>query len=267
MAEQIFTSNNYERFIPAEFNREVKKTKKLEASMQEHGFISDFPIGVVRRPDGKLSIRRGHHRFYVARKLGIPIKYVESTDIMSNYQEGQSIRHWSPEDYLTAACRQGENPDYKVVQEYCKKSGISSNLAIAMFSGKTAGSGGSAANAAFKTGYFKIKDHKHPQAVLDLVLHCKLCGVEPCSTSLFVSALSKALLVKECNINQLKAKIKSYPDVITKQRNLDQYLTVLEKVYNRQSRDKLALKFLAYEEGRRRIKANKFGGENRKRGK
>jgi len=50
----------------------------------------------------------------------------------------------------------------------------------------------------------------------------------------------------------MKAKIKSFHSMMEKKANLDQYLDMLEELYNRQSRSKVPLNFLAMEEAKRR---------------
>jgi len=52
---------------------------------------------------------------------------------------------------------------------------------------------------------------------------------------------------------QMKAKIKSFHSMMEKKANLDQYLDMLEELYNRQSRSKVAAEiFLAMERAKRR---------------
>ena len=178
---------------------------------------------------------------------------------MSIHQEGITTVDWSINDYLISHCRSGK-PDYLAVKAYCDESGISPNLAISMFAGRTAG--GSGANETFKLGNFKIKNTEHPRQIKELVTFCKDCGIEPFNSNLFIIALSKVLLVESCSVSRLKTKMKTYSALIGKKVNLDQYLTVIEEVYNRKSQTKVPLKFLAYEEGKRRMEQARFGGEN-----
>ena len=98
----ISKTKNYDRFDLHEINRPVKNTKKLELSMIEHGFIDAHPLHVITNGNGKLKIKDGHHRFMVARKLGIPVKYVVCDDAAGIHQLVETTNKWSLRDYLSS---------------------------------------------------------------------------------------------------------------------------------------------------------------------
>jgi len=74
---KILESNNYQKFVISLFSRNVIKTQGLEESMLKFGFLDVFPVMVRRLDDGRLEILEGHHRFEVACRLGISIKYLK----------------------------------------------------------------------------------------------------------------------------------------------------------------------------------------------
>jgi len=232
------------------FNRDVKKTKRLEKSMLKHGWIDACPLHVIRNGSDKLKIKQGHHRFIAAQKIGIPIKYVECVDDATIYELEATTIRWSMEDYLTSHCRTGKK-EYLKVRQYCDETGIGLNQAFSMLAGHAAGSGNF--QREFKEGDYKVKGTSdHAGIVKDIVLCIKKYGVPFYNTSLLVKAISKIVWVTELSLPQLKSKIKLFPYLFEKKANLDQYLDLLEEVYNRQSRIKLPLKFLALEEAKRR---------------
>jgi hypothetical protein len=245
LMDQLQETRNYEKFELLNFNRDVKKTRNLEASMKEYGFLSPYPLHVQRNGNGKLKIKAGHHRFYVARQLGIPVKYVISNDDISIYQLEKATNPWSMQDYLESHCRRGL-PEYLKVKRYCDETGIPVNLAIAMLGGNTAGTANF--TEAFKTGTYKVKgSSSHAEMVKDLVLCLKGCGVKFYNTALLVQGFSRCVWLKEFSVNKMKSKMRTFHGLMEKKADLNQSLIMLEDIYNRQSREKIPLRFLAEE--------------------
>jgi hypothetical protein len=247
---KIMESKDYGMFGMMPFNRDVKRTKYLESSMKRHGWIDAYPMHVVQEGSRKFKIKAGHHRFVVAKKLEIPVKFVVCDDDTTIYELEKASLRWSMQDYLDSHCR-NEKPEYLRVKEYCEESGISLQLAISMLGGHSAGSGNF--QYEFKDGKYKIKEGSdHADIVKNLVLYIKKHGITFYNQSLLVQAISKTVWVKGFDIAQFKNKIKQFHGIIEKKANLDQYLNMLEELYNRQSRAKVPLKFLATEEAKRR---------------
>ena len=248
---QLATTNNYAKFELLNFNRDVKRTERLEKSMQEHGYIPAYPIHCVVNGNGKFKIKAGHHRFYVARKLGIPVYYVVCRDEASIFELETTTNRWIVEDYLSAHCREGKNKDYLKVREYCEETGMGIQNAVSMLGGHSAGSGNF--QQEFKNGTYKIrKDCDHAEIVKDIILHAKKCGVKFYSSNLFVQAVSKVVWVDGFCIPKFKSKLKLFAGFMEKKANLQQYLDMIEEIYNRQSRDKIPLAFLAAQKAKER---------------
>ncbi|MFA5377574.1 MAG: ParB N-terminal domain-containing protein [Dehalococcoidia bacterium] len=252
---QLGCTNNSAKFELLNFNRDVEKTRRLEESMKKHGYIPAYPIHCVSNGAGKFKIKAGHHRFYVARKLGIPFYYVVCEDKASIFELERSTNRWVVKDYLTAHMREGKNKDYVKVSEYMDETGIGLQNTMSMLGGHSAGSGNF--QSEFKDGTFKIrKDSDHAEIVKDIVLHAKKCGIAFFSNTLFVQAISKVVWVDSFCISKFKAKIKLFSGMMEKKANLQQHLDQLEDIYNRQSRDKVPLAFLAAQKARDRNIAN-----------
>lgn len=248
---KLAVTNNYNKFELLHFNRDVKRTERLEASMKKHGYISAYPIHCVQNGSGKYKIKSGHHRFYVARKLGIPVYYILSDDQATIFELEEATNRWNFYDYLSAHCREGKNRDYLAVREYCSETGIGLQNSLSMLGGHSAGSGNF--QREFKTGTYRIrKDCDHAETVKDIILHVKRCGVSFYNNSLFVQAISKVVWVDDFNILKFKSKIKAFAAFMEKKANLQQYLEMVEEIYNRQSREKIPLSFLAMQKARER---------------
>jgi hypothetical protein len=239
---KIQQTTSYEIFEMHEFNRDVHKIKDLEKSMRTHGYIPAYPLHVQKNGGGKLKVKAGHHRLFVAKKLGIPVYYVICDDLATIHELEKSTNTWSMSDYLASWCRVGKE-DYIEVRNYCTRTGISLSIAASMFYGNQAGTGNH--SDSFKSGSFKIKDRKQANAVADIVEHMKNCGVECYNAQLLVKSISRVLYVPEFDVETFKLKIRSHTHMITKQVNEQEYMNMIEAVYNRQNKEKIPLSFLA----------------------
>lgn len=247
---KVMESKDYSMFEMMSFNRDVQKTKNLEASMKEHGWIDAYPMHVIQNGNRKFKIKAGHNRFEVATKLKIPVKFVVCDDNASIHELEKAYRPWSLRDYLNSYCRL-EKEDYLMVQDYCEESGIALNLAVSMLADNSAGTGNF--SEVFKNGTYKIRmNSNHAQIVKDIVLHLKSIGIDFYNAPYLVQAISKIIRVKEFDIGQFKIKVKLFKSLFEKKANLDQYLDLLEEIYNRKNQHRVPLKFFAVEEAKKR---------------
>lgn len=241
---KLQSTKNYAKFECAAFNREVKKTGALRKSMQKHGFIPAYPIHCETRPNAKLAIVGGHHRFEVAKELGLPVYYVvaDGLDVTIHEMETATNR-WAVSDYLHSFCALSMEP-YLVVKEFHERTGITLNLCISMLGGDTAGSGNH--TNAFKAGTYVVKDVEHAEIVGDITTFCTSAGVSFSSNSYFTQAISKMCRAEEFEPEIFKRRVSANPALMIRQPNVDAYMQLIEDVYNRLAKSKrLPLKFLA----------------------
>ena len=141
MSTQIRVTKDYSIFDLHEVNRDVKNTKNLENSMAVYGWIDAYPMHVVRNGDKRLKIKAGHHRFKVAKRLGIPVKFVVvDNDDVGIHELEKTAKQWSVSDYLQSYVRAGYK-DYHIVKEYHERTGIGISNCISMLGGNQAGTG------------------------------------------------------------------------------------------------------------------------------
>jgi ParB-like chromosome segregation protein Spo0J len=77
----IYTSTDYDRFVPDAFSRKISKSHvmALGRSMREYGFAPHFPV-LVKSEVGKLTVLDGNHRVAAARIAGVPILFLIACD-------------------------------------------------------------------------------------------------------------------------------------------------------------------------------------------
>jgi len=251
------STRDYSLFEPHPYNRDVTKTKVLELSMDEYGFDDGLPIRCVRNGNGKLKITHGHHRFHVARQKGLPVWFIVASNDIPLFESEASAHAWNVQDFTVARARAGERPA-EAVLKYHEQTGIPLNACISLVGGEGASSGNKPKQ--MKTGQFKVGDRTHAAAVAEIVAHCKTCGVSFATSSYFVKAVSKCLFVPDFDAELFMHKVSVHSELMEPRRGVDDYLELMELIYNRQAKRKMPLAFMA-----REVSANRketFGGRN-----
>lgn len=254
---KIESTTNYENFDLLDFNRDVSKTRRLETSMKKHGFIPAYPLHCVKE-NGKLKIKGGHHRFVVASRLGLPIYYVICSDNANIHELEAATNHWSINDYLVSFVRLGD-PDYIEVQSYVDTTGIAPGLVLSMLGGELSSSNNKV--VPFKIGEYKVteKGRIHAGIIASITGIMKSSGITFAIERNCVFALSRIIYAGQVDIERFKKKIKSFPEHISKQANVDKYLGMFESIYNRQTQGpKIPLAVLTNNEIKARSLMNKF---------
>jgi len=243
---RLMRTNRYELFEENLLNREISRTKLLEKSMREHGFDPGFPLRCVKQ-DGNLVITHGHHRFHVARKLGIWVWYIVSNVNVELFESEASTYSWSVKDFAKARSRSGD-VDVEAVMQYHEETGIPLGMSISLVGGEGAASSNKAID--LKKGTYKVGDMIMANRMKKIVMECKEIGIPFVSGSSFVSAMSKCLLVEEFDDEVFMHKVRAHSGLMEFRRNQEDYLSLIELVYNRQSQEKIPLAFKAREASR-----------------
>ena len=217
--------------------------------MKTHGFIPAYPLHVVRNGDGKLKIKAGHHRFDVAKKLGLAVWYVICDDSAGIHELEVPTGLWKFRDYMASFCRIGSEP-HLAIAEYADRTGISMMQAASMLAGESASSGNQLVHV--KKGTFLVKDTAHAELVGKIIVGCKDCGVTFATNSNFVSAVSSIAKLAEFDADNFLHKVAMNPGMMKKQATMAQFVDMIDAVYNYHAKHKIALAFLAREAARNR---------------
>jgi hypothetical protein len=210
----------------------------LEKSMERYGFYEGNPITCVRNNEGKLQITQGHHRFHVAKKLGLSIWFLVAPRNIPLFETEASSHSWNVRDFAVARCRKGEKAPLEAL-EYHQKTGIPLSCSIGLVGGLGASSG-SVKSRELKSGKFKVGDMTHANEVASIIEHCKQEKISFALNTYFVQAISKCLFVPDFDAEYFRYKVSKYPELMRPQRGVDEYLRLIEEVYNyKQSKKKI----------------------------
>lgn len=253
MSEKLKCTRDYTIFDEHPSNRPLHEDKVLEKSMREHGFMPSSPIQVIQNGNGKLKIIRGHHRFNVARRLGLPIWYViDDSNVDMYLMEASSKQRWSLRDFIVSRAQAGDE-ECLFLLEWSKATGISINAAASLIGGESSGSANMGDR--IKSGTFRRGDMAHAGDVAAVVKACQIHGVRFATDTAFVNAVSRALRIHEFSLTVFLRRLNRNPNLMKKRSTMQEYLEEIEALYNHMNRSiRLAVKFRAEEVMRDRQK-------------
>ncbi len=255
-AFQVLESKDYGKFQVSQFNRNIRaSTRSLEDSMKKHGFIAAYPIHCRSGAGGKLIIKAGHHRFEVARKLGIPVFYIVVNDSATITDLEQASRPWSVKDYVDSYVRAVSAP-HIAVKAFHDRTGISYTQSASMLGGDSASSKNGTRR--LKDGTFRIKDATHAETVGEITDQLKAVGVSFATNENLVSAICSFVWVKAFDPKVFIHRVATNLSMFYKCATLVQYQDMLERVYNHGARHKIAIAFLAREHARSRSAVKRY---------
>ena len=237
----IYETKEYGRFDPYVYNRPFKlhNYRKIERSMKTYGFSSDFPIVCEKNGDDRLKILFGHHRFFVARDLEIPVKYKisEEEDTVPIVIAEDASKPWENGDFFYTFVKQNYT-DYVRAQKFMESTGIKISDALTMLAGYPAGINQKEVLEQCKDGAFTIKDTKHPTNVGNMVQRLRAMGVKYSNDTRLVKALSRAAKLPQFSVDVfINQTYNNYP-LMKKQRTWEDFLAVIEKIYNSKQKKK-----------------------------
>lgn len=252
MSASLHATKNYGLFELCDFNRSVdeRRLKPLIESMKVHGYIPAYPLHVVRNGNGKLKIKAGHHRFEAAMRLGLSVYYVICEDTATIHGlETAGPGRWSAIAFMQSYVKLG-NTSYVALKEYMDRTGIGLTQAASMLAGETATSGNQIKRVS--NGTFVVGDTTHSETVARLVCGFRNLGVQFAANNNFVGALSRACRVTAFDPETFLHKAAMNPAMIVKQATVDQFMELIERVYNYCAKQKVPLAFLAREAAKAR---------------
>lgn len=246
---KIQCTKNYRLFCRSDENRplDLKKHKKLYASMKQYGFLPCFPVVCIRNGVGPRIVKDGQHRLAIAESLGLPVHYVDEATDFDVAIINSTPKTWTVRDYADKYALHGKKP-YAVGIEFAERHGVPIGIAFALLGGTT--SFGNVADE-FMKGDFAIKNLNWAERV-----GSTYSALVNLSTALrnvrFLEACMAAAHVDGFDTSRLIHNAKQCRDKLVAYSTRDAFLEMMEYVFNFKRQKTMPLKFLAIQAMRAR---------------
>lgn len=235
---QVFKTTDYSLFKIIDGNRNINQLhlKRLKKSIEEKYIM--IPIIVNQHYE----IIDGQHRFESAKELKKPIYYIMVNDLgLKDVQRlNSNLKNWNADDYLDGYCKLGYS-NYIKYREFKKQYGFNHNETAALLSNNRRYHGYKN-NLDFKNGTFEIRDYD--EAVNNANKISMISQYyDGYKRRNFVYAMLDVFTKPDYNhaefLNKLSFQSRSLVDCT----DVQQYLTLIEEIYNYKRSNKVNLRF------------------------
>ena len=249
----VRSTKDYTLFELSPENRQVclGKHRKLEESMQKYGFLRCFPMACYKR-GVKWVIKDGQHRFEVAKKLNLPVWWVEAPEDFDVADTAAGQKSWQAGDYVNRFIRRGLKA-YIELQDFCDAHKISVQVGAKLLSGTVSFSN---IKERFYSGDLVVRDRRWA----DLVATCYtgLCNLSSkVRNARCLEACMCVARVRGFDAGRLLSNAERCSERLRPYSTRDAYMTMLEDVYNFSRKQLVALKIEAEQAMRERSAVSK----------
>lgn len=237
---EIFETKDYSIFKFRDDNRVINynHVKKLAQRMREKGWLSSSVVTI----NGSGDTIDGQHRVKAAMEAGVPIRYKVTrgagTDEMTSMNTLQ--RNWSPFDHIHKWVVRG-NKNYMSFDKFAKDYPMFKYTEIAMFLNNSLHS---VNRDSFENGLWVVKNEKKGREWADQILQLKPYFEKYYNKAIFVRGMIKIMANKpEFVFEEFLHKVKLRPNMLVACGTIEQYVELIENVYNYKRSGKINLRF------------------------
>lgn len=225
VANQVYRTNNYERFSFLEGNRNLNPMhfERLKNAISTMDLTESNPILV----NEDFEIIDGQHRFEVCKYLKKPIFYLQKKGygLREVQMLNANMKNWRLEDYVEGYCDLG-NQEYLYLRSFLAqhKLGMMSSVTVLSFMG------GNKAQT-IMDGTLTLPNKSRGETIAKWIQQLEpiYAGVRRKS---FILALVKIYSLKQFDFNQLLSKLSYQQTKLVDCTDMKGYLTLLEEIYN-----------------------------------
>lgn len=227
---EILVTRDYNLFKVLNGNRNVreKHVQELMLSMSEEACIS--PIQVNER----MEVIDGQHRLEALKRNKKPVHYyiVKGSNIQTVQRLNTHTLNWKVEDYMKSYIADSKK-DYKMYQKFIASYPFSHKVCVMLLTGTAYTSTDELKK--FTTGEFKIKDIEKATDIGSKITRVKEFYAGWRKTN-WIEALTKCLAFPKFDFEHFMHKLQRQQRVLVDCATIDQYIDVIEEIYNDHSR-------------------------------
>lgn len=229
----IRKTKNYEMFVVHEFNRDLRRAtlSAIEKSMLREGFRKSDAIHVCKHGKNKFKILRGHHRFAVAKKLGLEIYFIVDIEIDISQDEKIFNPRWSITEHVKAYVNQGRK-HYIALWDFSQRNEMPISTSAFLLSGYANKVG--AVTERLRAGTFEIDDKclAFANQVTAIVRKCCEQGMAFAKTRAFITAIAALCRTDEFDSVHFLRRVEVDGRRIANRNSRDDFLEEIESLYN-----------------------------------
>jgi hypothetical protein len=237
---EIFETKDYSIFRFRDDNRVINSNhvKKLSQRMKDSGWLPSSVVTI----NGSGDVIDGQHRVKAAMSVNCPIRYKVTrgagTDEMTSMNTLQ--RNWSPFDHVHKWVVRG-NQNYISFDRFTRDYPMFKYTEIAMFLNNSLHS---VNRDSFEGGQWVVKNDKKGREWANYILELKPFYEKYYNKAIFVRAMIKILANKpEFIFEEFIHKVKLRPNMLVPCGTIEQYIVMIETIYNYHRGNKINLRF------------------------
>lgn len=237
----IFETKDYSMFKAHRDNRIINSNhvKKLAKKMSTSGWLTTSRLVINERGE----LIDGHHRLQAAIIAKVPVRYsIHKGANGDDITELNTLqKNWSPFDHLHKWVQRG-NPNYITFDKFVKEFPMFKYTEIAMLLNNNMSS---VDRYVFESGNYVVKNEKKAREWGNNILALKPYFEKYYTKSIFMRGLIKVLVTKGdvFNFDEFLHKVKLRPTRLVPCGTVDQYVELIEDIYNYKRSNKVNLRF------------------------
>jgi hypothetical protein len=237
-SNQVHSTTDYHLFKSIEGNRNknLLHINRLKKSISSNYL---FTIIIVNE---NYEIIDGQHRFDVVQELKLPLHYVVCNGYGLNEVHilNQNSKTWNADDYLDGYC-QLKYPHYLKYKEFKNRYALGHVESMTILGGYISNPGIDRTKI-FYSGQFAIKNYAKACEIADKIeiISQYYGGYKRRS---FVYAMLQLFKNSNFEFTELLQKLKIQPTAIVDCTNTEQYVMLIEEIYNYKRRNKVNLRY------------------------
>lgn len=237
----VYETTDYDKFVIVDGNRIIDHVEHIKQSMKEHYVPNAILV------NEKFEILDGQNRFKAQKELGKPVRYIveEGLGIVDARAMNRGAKNWQKKDFIQSYAKEGKE-EYVLFKKFMEKypdfPASVAEIFLRMSAANDSDRRRSSKYQAIQRGVFEIKDYERSCQIADMVMAYKGIGLEThpiYKRKEFVVAIVKLSRLQDFDNDEMVRKIKRAPLYFTPCNSSDDYVRMLEEIYNYRNRKRV----------------------------